>query len=347
MEKKNNGLVIMLVIIILGLGGYILYDKDVLGLKGEKKESNTAVTDNSIKNVEDKSSYNNLTKTSLDVYDSSDNYEKVKKLDLEIVNGELQAKLNYEKIEVKSIDGKVKSFLYQLAGCSFEDEINVIVLNDKNELFVADVNHYNQDNYLTFKKQNLNKEIVDITKLDYNYLFLTCGTNNVAVVTKDNKIYPYKYDFQNKTYSIEDLDITNFRKSISNSFIIYDDNTMSIFDVDGKYGDKYKEKVKYNGKELKIDKYYTVKNTDSSSLEEAGIAYIISDNKLYKLDLKYDMIKLEDVKISQISDKRIISESLSVEDEEYFINDIDNKITFEDYSTYELKNVTYVINLEQ
>lgn len=346
MEKKNNSLVIILVIVILGLSGYILYDKDVLGLKGEKEKINTTINNSSTKVAEENNSYNNLTEISLNVFNSV-TYDKVKKLDLKIVDGELQANLNYEKVEVKGIEGKAKSFLYQMAGCSMDDNMNIILLNDKNEIFTADVNHYDQDNYLTFKKQHLDKEIVDITKLDFNYVFLTCGTNDLAVVTKDNKIYPYKYDFQNKTYSIDDLEITDFKKSISNSFIVYNDNTISIFDANGKYGDKFNEKIKYNDNELKVDKYFTVKNNDSNNTTEETIAYIISDNKLYKLDLTYDMIQLEDVKVSQISDKRIISESLSVKDEEYFMNDIDSKITFEDYSTYELKNITYAINLDK
>ena len=43
MEKKNNGIFILLVILVVGLSGYILYDKDILGLKGEKSGDNTII----------------------------------------------------------------------------------------------------------------------------------------------------------------------------------------------------------------------------------------------------------------------------------------------------------------
>ena len=349
MEKKNNGLVIVLVIIILGLGGFILYDKDVLGLKGDKKDNDTEVNNISEKNETDKISINNLKKIELEVSDESTNYEKFKKLELKIVEGELQAYLNYEKVDVKGIDGKAKSFLYQMAGCAIDSEMNIIVLNDKNELFVADVNHYEQENYLTFKKQSLDKEISDITKLDFNYVFSTCGTNDLAVITKDNKVYPYKYDYQNKKFSIYDLDVTDFRKNLMNSFILHNDNTISIFDANGKYGDKFNEKIKYNGNELKLEKYYSVAN-DSYLTTDDSEAYVISDNKLYKLDIKSDMVQVTDVKVSLVNDKRILSVyDNTVGEQTYTYNstfNVSNKITFEDYSTYDIKNIVYTYTAE-
>lgn len=349
MEKKKNCLIIILVIIVLGLGCYIIYDKNVLGLKKEKSESNTTdvIEDSKIAETSNVS-VKNLTKASFSVYDSNDNYSKLKKLDLEIVDGKLEAYLNYEKIEVNGIEGKVKVFLYQLMGCSSKNDMDVVVLNDKNELFVADVNHYDQDNYITFKKQSLDKEIVNITKLDFNYEFLTCGTNYIAVVTKDNKIYPYRYDHQNSKFSIYDLDVTEFKKNIMNSFILYKDNTIGIFDASGKYENKFKDKIKYNGKELIVQKYIAVNNNETQSMNEEAVSYVISDNKLYKLDIKNDMVQVLDVKVSLISEKRIIDESLNVVGEQnYYLNSIDNKVTFEDYSTYDIKNISYAINLEQ
>ena len=136
MEKKNNSIVILLVILIIGLSGYILYDKDVLGLKGDKKDNNPEVNNISTNNNEDKISVNNLNKIELEVYDESTNYEKFKKLELKIVDGELQAYLNYEKVDVKGIEGKAKAFLYQLAGCAIDSDMNIIVLNDKKELLL-------------------------------------------------------------------------------------------------------------------------------------------------------------------------------------------------------------------
>ena len=39
MEKRNNGLTIFLAIVVICLGGFILYDKNVFGLKGEMDSS--------------------------------------------------------------------------------------------------------------------------------------------------------------------------------------------------------------------------------------------------------------------------------------------------------------------
>lgn len=332
---KKNYLSVLLIIVILGLGGYLFYDKVIV--KEEKcKEDNSQTIEN-----KEELSNTNLQKAELVVYDSK-SYETSKRLDLEIVNGKLQANLNFEKVDIKGLEGNIKSFLFMTAGCDIAAEINVVAINDKNELFVADVNHYDQTDYLTFKKQSLSKKITDIKTLDFGYLFSTCGQNNLAVVTKDKKIYPYRYDYQNKKFSIFDLDVTNFKKSVD-GFIIYTDNTIGLFDTTGEYGDKFNERVKYNNKELKASKIYQVLGNENVQ------TYVVSDNKLYKIDAEYDGPQITKIlNVSLVSEKRVLFESFYGGESDNYIdlNNSSAEIVFEDYSTYKLGSKLYKYNID-
>ena len=160
MEKKNNGLIIVLVLIILCLGGFILYDKDVLGLKGEKKESSTTSNKSSKKDesIAVGSVGNKETKIKFDMADNIDLYFYIK-----------DGKVVFHKQDGSEVvDSTIPDKVIQIAkgsSCNSGDA-RLVALTDKGEIY------YN-------KYDTLESTSID----DYNYKF-----DFIKVIT-EGKVY--------------------------------------------------------------------------------------------------------------------------------------------------------------
>ena len=160
MEKKNNGIVILLVILVIGLSGYILYDKDVLGLKGEKGESNTSINDSSKKdeNIEIGSVGNKESKIKLDIDDNLYFYIKDDKVVFHKQDG------------TEIVDSTIPDKVIQIAkgegvGCNGNDS-RLIALTEQGNVY------YNKIETLTSISEN---------SYDYKFDFIK--------VISDEKIY--------------------------------------------------------------------------------------------------------------------------------------------------------------
>lgn len=184
MEKKNNGLVIILVIIVLGLSGYILYDKDVLGLKGEKKQSNTTVTDNSTKNIEDieiGSLGNKENKIDLDIIEGQNLYFNIK-----------DGKVIYHKQDgTEIVDSTIPDAVIQIAkgfSCAGGDA-RLVALTNKGEVYYNKYDTITEDNYdykFDFIKVIADEKVYGIDSVRPNVI-QTCGYNEFfAYVDKEN-----------------------------------------------------------------------------------------------------------------------------------------------------------------
>lgn len=325
--KKEFYIYIICLVLLISCG-YLFYDKlnsDEICAEQQNinKETKEIVSD-----------YKNYTKITEQVLNSQNKY---KRLDLEIVDGKLIANLNYQSLDVKEIKGKVKSFVISRDYCSDDANKWLIVINDQNELYMTDINYYDKSNYMTFKKISLNDEIKDITDLDFNVGFSTCGRVNTAVVLKDNTIHQLIYDREKNTFIISKTDVSNFKTSIGSTYIVYKDNTIGRFDTYGKYENEFNERLKYNNKELKASIIYeSVENDEMTS-------YIVSDNRLYKVENTYDGPQVKVSKVSLVNDKRI---TVMMTKASSNVNYRNIEITFEDDTTFTIKNVTmeYVID---
>ena len=114
MEKKNNGLVIVLVLIILCLGGFILYDKNVFGLKGNNKDNtnnqevNNTTTKDADENIKIGSIGNKESKVELII--DKDAYFNIK-------DGKV---VFHKKDGTEIIDSTIPDKVIQIAGNLFE-----------------------------------------------------------------------------------------------------------------------------------------------------------------------------------------------------------------------------------
>lgn len=146
MEKKNNGLVIVLILIILCLGGFILYDKNVFGLKGNNKESNVETNNNSTntkdENIKIGSIGNKETKIILDITDGNDYYFTIK-----------EGKVVYHKQDgTEVIDSTIPDKVVQIAkgfSCNGGDS-RIAALTEKGEVYYnknESLNSISKDNH--------------------------------------------------------------------------------------------------------------------------------------------------------------------------------------------------------
>ena len=351
-EKSGKGskiLIFFLILIILGLGAYIVYDKFLNNNipKTNKKEEKT---------VENTSKYNNFTEKEIQGVSNDLPVSNLKDLTLKIVDGKLTAKLDGNDITVKGLEGNIRSFVDEKEDCAVGFPHIVIAINDKNELFYENVDGYSRSDYLTFKKLNLNEEVVDITKNEFCIYYSTCSCDTIGVVLKDGKIkllnVETNYDNTSKIYnisnvSISDYDVTNFAYS-NQSIMVYKDNTIGKFDNEGKYtGSEFSERLKYDGNILKISKLYN----PIGSNDNIYSYYIISNNKLYKFDVDSSdtpRTTPEIKKVTLISNSNVKSESIDTSKEELYEFDYNDSkditITFEDGTTHTINGVYSVYN---
>lgn len=349
---KNNKLVIVLVLIILGLSVFIVYDKIT---NDENKNCNESENNKNI--TKEKREYSNLQNVRINIDSKSDSNLESSLLYLQILNGKLLAKLEniqsntspvFNKIEINGLEENIKSVVYESQGCGNDGAIIVVAINEKNELFYSDVSGINKEENITFKKINLNEKIKDIDMTEFSIGFSTCGERHLFVVFDDGKEYPLIYNEQDDNFSIDkDVDISTFKTVIPQLLVVYNDDTIGKWDSYGKYADDYKNKIQYKGENVVISKFY---NRYSSYDSSDNNKYIVSNNKLYELNVTYsDGIEIDKIELKLVNDSNIKSESTntSKNDLYYFFpfeEDNDITVTFENGDSFIITNVLEVYN---
>ena len=358
-SKANIGIIILLIILVIILTFLLtifIYNKFIVPTKTQASDTKKDTQETTKDNTQTKTvKYNNNQQLILDVFKynvSPSEDVGTKTLNLEIVNGKLTAYLDKSEVNIKGLEGNIKSFVYNRIGCSIDpsNRYIVVAINDKNELFSANVTGYNRDNYLTFKKVNITEEVVDITELGFPIYFTTCSYIDIAAVLKDNTVKLFDIDIKNnnndyinaeEVVTISDTDVTNFRYS-TYTHMVYSDNTIGKLDLDGKYGKEFDERIKYNNEVLKVSKLYSISKPES---DMNYISYVISNNKLYKLQSKVDLkqSKVTNSSVTLVNNSKVKNELVEDTNSEY--KDKNVTITFEDGTKLKIENV-YIYDAE-
>lgn len=161
MEKKNNGLVIVLVLIILCLGGFILYDKNVFGLKGDNKDN---TNNQEVNNSKDK------TEEEIKIGSVGNKESKIElKIDKDAYFNIKDGKVVFHKKDGTEItDSTIPDKVIQIAyGTSCDGyDVRIAALTEKGEVY------HNKNVYLKSSENN-----------DYIYSF------DFIKVASDGKVY--------------------------------------------------------------------------------------------------------------------------------------------------------------
>lgn len=289
MEKRNNGLTIFLAIVVICLGGFILYDKNVFGLKGEMDSS----IDSSTKKDESivvGSLGNKENKIKIDIDDNIDLYFYIK-------DGKV---VFHKQDDIEVIDSTISDKVIQIAkgegvGCN-ENDLRLIVLTENGDVY------YNKIEMLT-----------SISKNSYDYKF------DFIKVISDEKIYgieaksPKGFNSCNYTdlyayVNKEDMKIINVNRD--NDYLLHTNNSKNV--ISASLGRTYYELYPY-------DEYYIIfdlggptllKNTDGklyfekgSNITNEGIFLTVDDNYIYAENIYSKQSASENVDERIIVDK--------------------------------------------
>lgn len=235
MEKKNTGLIILVVILsllVLGLGGFIVYDKVINNnndVKTEEKDNNSDNNKNTVnlntteeKTISKESIIELSKNTNLNINTNFDNIDKPiwENLDLSINdNNKLILKSGDKYSIVSSLDEDVV-MLYDAGGnCGIGDS-NYLILTNKGNVYRFMFQDYRVDEYI----ENINNNISTngpLTKINGSTKVLaftnyyrkteepvTCGWYPSIVYTEDEKFMEY----DRNTYSLEEHNLDSLSK---------------------------------------------------------------------------------------------------------------------------------------
>lgn len=206
-KKSSKGLTILIIILIIyviGLGGYIVYDKVLNKNKQTANNSNIPSTTKKIEN-----------------YD-----ENIKKLENELITNDKSMGLYFDK-KVSIEDSSNADFIiYNLKKYLLENNINYTNSDYKCGSPTGDDNYYSYDTLQEVKKDDLNEFIKNKYNSKKNYilnsqneLFDFNSASDMVLVTNDN----YRIICEARSGSIKTFynSLTNYEKK-QNEIIIYD-----------------------------------------------------------------------------------------------------------------------------
>lgn len=348
-KKKTNKVVVFLVFILTtaACAGFIwfkLQEVEKNKTNDDKKKSSEKISDktkdetkkdNNTTNNEtvEEIKYENYTSANIQHGTNNNGMEYVK---LQIIDGNLKVTVNEKEIKVNGFTSKVKSFTYG-NDCGGSGDILAITEDNKIYLFSYSFGDEDFKDQIVFKEIKTNENIVDITKRP-EIGWTTCGEPYLAVVLKNKEIRALYYD--GNDYKIGTFDYSIINPYNFHSFIIlYNDNTISEYYGNDKYDGIVKEKIKFNNKEIIVDKFIVL-NRDNSNEN----VYVISNNKLYKISVIFNAPDNVSSNVTLVNNNDIKSESLVVSKgiNEYTNGEKTDLITFTDGKQVTISNISSV-----
>ena len=346
-RPKKSGLIvviILLVLVALGIGGYFCYDMYIANnpktIKSDnkkqeekrKKSNNGLVTEESIKELADSEDLYIDTKFNFkhdgwNTFDAviNDNYAS-----LIVEDGQLYLTSESKKSKVSNIDEYVVQIKSSFKGC--DDTTSLLVLTGEGNLYEVDIyNRSNADDITIIdglinnlrNNKDVQLSVHQINSDDVKVLAFTqstgddrgftCGYSDIVVYCDDGTLRSTR-DFEKK-YDKAIIDSQD--GFITEGFIVFVDKTIS---VDGKNMIKNKD-----GKDLVITAYFA--HTDYS--DDSKNIYYILDNNSYLYTLKgwaddFEFKLYSDSKVKQFA-KTEKQYSENSDKGEYIINFEDSK----------------------
>lgn len=266
---KKNIIIGILVIIVICLGGYFIYDHFFIEEQQKSEEKQNDVTQNEQTNEDiltdsETKNYIHFTKTELKYTNDSKTG-----ISFEIKNGEL-VETSSKNFKITGINGNVEYFTYDI---SCEGLVAMLVITQDKKLYASEFNLSDSDlngKNLQFKLVETNEKVVDVTR-HVNITASTCDANYLAAVLEDGKIYAIKGYNNIGTYTVSNYDYSIYEDAFSR-FVIYNDHSIEIItsEING-------SKIKYNNTNVIVERIYYISD---------GQYYILDkNNMLYKLEI--------------------------------------------------------------
>ena len=291
MKKKSFVvIVIILILIIIGLCAFIVYDKDLLGLKKENNSNSEIVT-------KDKDSNGKLKVGSLGNNNSKIPLRMDDKFYFDIEDG----KVVFNKSDgTKIIDSTIKDKVLQIALASSCDgsDARIAALTDKGEVFYnkierfTDMSNDNFDYAFDFDKVIADEAVYGIENIEPKSPSTCGGTTIYAYVSKNNKRIVNVKKGKNNSYQEASLGHTYTQMYPYEDYIMYFElgGPMLLIEKDGKLIfnddyriDNYNIYLTYDNEYIYAKKVYE-KSDNNQNISKSII--IGKDNSVYLMTLE-------------------------------------------------------------
>jgi len=326
---KKNVVIVVLGLLVLGLGGYLVYDKI---LNKEDSKENKSETENILEKVETKE-YKHFTEEQIIVSTKAmAGFDYIIYLKIE------DKKLNEKShdLTINGIKGNVKYFTYD-RDCT--QEIAILALTEEGNVYVAYIDPWIEGGIksIDFEQVETKEKIVDVTL----HPFIgrrTCLTADLAVVLENGEIRSVDINEQpnSMTFDIGTEDYSKYETTVG-SIVLFNDHTIALEDCENNGFPLEKNKIKYKNELLKVNKIYREEKTDAY--------YVVSeDDKLYKLEIESDNCYEKQtslISINLVNEKTVKAVSTKKVREEIYLVEKET-ITFTDGTKIELKDLNQV-----
>lgn len=295
-KKSSKGIIIpiiILIICVIGLGGYIVYDKVLSKNKKTIGANNTSTTTQKISDT-DKNNKNKLTKYGYKEIDINNNEKLFPKIEKDIIkletnienlkkyyineeyetfeydNGKIVYSFNNNKANIYQEIDDVKEIKYDFIDC--KGSLYIFVITNNDEIWYKSNMNYSSDEETNSSFIKLKGKYKDVESLLLHSD--TCGATVIYLAKDDNDNY---YNIENETL---------FEKHI---YYINDNLNFMIMDNRDVYFDNKKATVLFNFGLYEI-------------VEDKMQYFVSSDNYLYDLNLKkYSNSKIKAIMYKNIS----------------------------------------------
>lgn len=322
---KKTVVIVVLGLLVLGLGGYIVYDK--------------VISDDRPENVVNEEEKEQVLSKEIELSGWLENMITIK---LEVKDNKL-VETNYN-IPVEGVSGNVDKILGGYLSEMYKPSDILVYTKDK-KIYIASIEYNSLKEDITAIEKIVFNEI----KLNYNFKDVTVYDDFFAVILNDGAIHIIGKDDDTDEVFLKCVDYSQLSEeeigyypNSGANYAVFKDNTLGGIkynddDWPCKFGDKYTtEKISYKNEVIKVKKAYVTVEFD---------LYLISDdNYLYKVDA-YS----EGSEAKLVENKIIKSTSYSLtEKHSYFYDDdqVTEVITFEDGSTRKILKVQEILELK-
>lgn len=279
-KKSSKGLIILiigLIVCVISLGGYIVYDKVLSKNKKTISANNTSNTTQKISDT-DKNNKNKLMKYGYKEIDINNNEKLIPKIEKDIIkletnienlkkyyineeyetfeydNGKIVYSFNNNKANIYQEIDDVKEIKYNFIDC--KGSLYIFVITNNDEIWYKSNTNYSSDEETNSSFIKLKGKYKDVESLLLHSD--TCGATVIYLAKDDNDNY---YNIENETL---------FEKNI---YYINDNLNFKIMDNRDVYFDNKKTTVLFNFGLYEI-------------VEDKMQYFVSSDNYLYDLNLK-------------------------------------------------------------
>lgn len=306
--------IIILVVLLLGLGGYICYEKGLFKSLDKKTQPTDAIEN---KQNDDFYAINNLVQKKYlkKITNTGDEETKIK-----IVNGDVKIAdyMEEKDVTVTGITGKAK-YVYNLIPELSMCLSTYFVLTEDNQLYYAKDDSSDMENDVckvpTTMTKVTDKNVTDIYAFNSYYpdednIYALMSDNTLVQVNANNgslgKTFKENWPYPDFLKTVNDNTITGASSNrytlgyliSSDKKLYYNETLKNTYTNNGPYNTDNSKELKYNGISVSIKDCFSSSTSENKENATMDAVYVIGqDNYLYKVNNNTSLERTSSVKV--------------------------------------------------